>query len=443
MTRLFHNLRIGAKLAIASALGILLVGFIIYAQSTGNAAVRAGYDSAIRHQTVAQLAAEVRASVGGMQLAFRDTVLAATPAALQKSADSFALDQTKATAFSAEMARLIPPGDAQAQIARLPGLIADLNSSRALVAGMRSEIIGLQGAADQMHPDAAARIDGLNDAIAQHRHNVSLPLATQIMTVVGKLVDNGRQQSARSIAAAAAESASAERTSLIAGAITTLLLIATCVFSIVTIARPISAMSRAMHELADGNFAVVLPGLGRGDEIGEVAGAVEKFKVKAQEKATQEAAAQLDQEHRVAEKRKADMGRLADAFEGAVGHIIDTVSAASSELEAAAGSLTATAERAQQLTVMVAAASEEASTNVQSVASATEEMASSVNEIGRQVQDSARIANEAVDQARKTNDRVEQLSDAAARIGAVVELINTIAGQTNLLALNATIEAAR
>ncbi len=80
---------------------------------------------------------------------------------------------------------------------------------------------------------------------------------------------------------------------------------------------------------------------------------------------------------------------------------------------------------------------------MQSVASATEELASSVNEISRQVQESARMANEAVDQARTTNDRVSELSKAAARIGDVVELINTIAGQTNLLALNATIEAAR
>ncbi len=91
---------------------------------------------------------------------------------------------------------------------------------------------------------------------------------------------------------------------------------------------------------------------------------------------------------------------------------------------------------------MVAAASEEASTNVQSVASATEQMASSIHEIGRQVQDSARMAGDAVHEARKTNDRVSELSKAAARIGDVVELINTIAGQTNLLALNATIEAA-
>src|ERR671910_761511 len=84
--------------------------------------------------------------------------------------------------------------------------------------------------------------------------------------------------------------------------------------------------------------------------------------------------------------------RRGDDFEGAVGQIVETVSAASTELEASAGTLTATAERAQELTTMVAAASEEASTNVQAVASATEEMASSVNEISRQVQDSARMA---------------------------------------------------
>jgi aerotaxis receptor len=148
-------------------------------------------------------------------------------------------------------------------------------------------------------------------------------------------------------------------------------------------------------------------------------------------------------EARSAVQRKSDMVKLANSFEGAVGEIIETVSSAATELEASAGTLTSTANRAQELTTMVAAASEEASTNVQSVASATEELTSSVNEISRQVQASARMANEAVDQARKTNDRVAELSKAAARIGDVVELINTIAGQTNLLALNATIEAAR
>jgi methyl-accepting chemotaxis protein len=206
---------------------------------------------------------------------------------------------------------------------------------------------------------------------------------------------------------------------------------------------PLSGLTSGMKELAGGNFGVVLPGLDRKDEVGDMAQAVETFKVKAGEKARDEAEAKIRQDQAAAQQRRADMIKLADDFEGAVGEIIETVSSASTELEASASTLTATAERAQELTTMVAAASEEASTNVQSVASATEEMTSSVNEISRQVQDSARMAGEAVDQARKTNDRVSELSKAAARIGDVVELINTIAGQTNLLALNATIEAAR
>jgi methyl-accepting chemotaxis protein/aerotaxis receptor len=148
-------------------------------------------------------------------------------------------------------------------------------------------------------------------------------------------------------------------------------------------------------------------------------------------------------EKRSSSQRKADMSKLANDFESVVGKIVETVSSASSELEASANTLTSTAEHAQELTTSVASASEEASTNVQSVASATEQLTSSVNEISRQVQESARMAGEAVDQARKTNDRVSELSKAASRIGDVVELINTIAGQTNLLALNATIEAAR
>jgi methyl-accepting chemotaxis protein len=149
------------------------------------------------------------------------------------------------------------------------------------------------------------------------------------------------------------------------------------------IIKPLSGLTSSMKELAGGNFGVVLPGLDRKDEVGDMAQAVETFKVKAEEKARDEAEAKVKQDQIAAQQRKADMIKLADTFEAAVGEIVETVSSASTELEASAGTLTSTAERAQQLTTMVAAASEEASTNVQSVASATEEMTSSVNEISR------------------------------------------------------------
>jgi methyl-accepting chemotaxis protein len=208
------------------------------------------------------------------------------------------------------------------------------------------------------------------------------------------------------------------------------------------IVRPLKASVATMNRLAQGDLSVETPESRRGDEIGEIMLALVAFKATGLEvermRADRSAADQ-----RAAEQRKIDMSRLADGFESAVGRIVETVSSASTQLESSAGTLSSTAERAQQLATTVASASGEASTNVQSVASATEEMASSVSEISRQVQQSARMANEAVEQARSTNDRVGELSKAAARIGDVVELINTIAGQTNLLALNATIEAAR
>ncbi len=209
------------------------------------------------------------------------------------------------------------------------------------------------------------------------------------------------------------------------------------------VSRPMVAMRKAMVELANGNFEVVLPGLGRADEIGEIAQAVETFKLNAKQKAQEEAEAKSGQDKIAAELRKADMRKLADLFEAAVSGIVETVSSAATDLESSADTLTGAAQDARERATTVAAASEEASTNVQSVASASEELTSSVNEIGRQVQESSRVADAAVTQAQKTNDRVSELSKAAGRIGDVVELINTIAAQTNLLALNATIEAAR
>ncbi|MBX9648202.1 MAG: HAMP domain-containing protein [Xanthobacteraceae bacterium] len=209
-----------------------------------------------------------------------------------------------------------------------------------------------------------------------------------------------------------------------------------------SISKAIGSMVVAMTRLAGGDVKLAIPGLGRHDEIGEMAGAVEVFKNSMIE-TERLRAEQLDAEKRQAQQRKADMIKLADAFEGAVGEIVETVSSAATELEASANTLTRAAERSQGLATAVASASEEASTNVQSVSSASEELSSSVNEISRQVQESSRVASEAVDQAEKTNGRVSALAQAASRIGDVVELINTIAGQTNLLALNATIEAAR
>jgi methyl-accepting chemotaxis protein len=207
------------------------------------------------------------------------------------------------------------------------------------------------------------------------------------------------------------------------------------------VSRGIASIIKPMQSLGEGDLSAEVPHRGEKTEIGSMADALQIFKEALIAKKAADEAAARDAEAKIERGRRVDA--ITRNFEVMIGEVVETVSSASTELEASAATLSGTAQRGQQLATVVAAASEEASTNVQAVASASEELSSSITEISRRVQDSARMAAEAVEQAARTNDRVNALSQAASRIGDVVELINTIAGQTNLLALNATIEAAR
>jgi methyl-accepting chemotaxis protein len=442
MSRLSHlvlNLSIGAKLGISSGLGVLLVAAMVMGELRSNAATREMDAGKTAQQTIARDAVNTKASLRGMQVGVRDLRLASSSTDLQKANDYLAARFKSANQFADEMLKLSRSSENRARIEKLKALAADYWKGAQQIASVRREAIE----AASTGSDAAAKVTKLNEEAVRIARDVTLPMAAELEALANQVEDFAKHRVEEEIAMAAQEMASAEHVSLTVGLCTILLLIGTCIFSHFTISRPMRALSVSMDELAGGNFAVVLPGLGRKDELGAVAGAVEKFKIVSEQKAHEEAEAKIRQDQVAAQQRKREMAKLADSFEAAVGEIVETVSSASTELEASAGTLTSTAERAQGTTTTVAAASEEASTNVQSVASATEELSSSVNEISRQVQESARMATEAVDQARSTNDRVSELSKAAARIGDVVELINTIAGQTNLLALNATIEAAR
>ena len=208
------------------------------------------------------------------------------------------------------------------------------------------------------------------------------------------------------------------------------------------VSRPLTRMSRSMAALAGGDLAVTVPSLSRGDEIGEMAQAVQVFKENAFEKR------RLEEENATAKRRAEEEKRqslleLAARFEASVKEVADGVSSSATEMQATAQQMSSTAEETSRQTAAVASASDEASANVQTVATTAEELSVSISEIGRQVSLSTEIAVGAVSQVEQTNQTVGGLVEAARKIGDVVELINDIAGQTNLLALNATIEAAR
>ncbi|SEH57164.1 methyl-accepting chemotaxis protein [Tardiphaga sp. OK245] len=271
--------------------------------------------------------------------------------------------------------------------------------------------------------------------------NVINPLGSKADFALRKAIEFNDKGAAASGQKADESYGSALMTVIVIIAATAVIGIGVGIYLVKDVSSGIASIVQPMHALSAGDLTAHVAHQGEKTEIGAMADTLQVFKQALIDKRAADEAASADAEAKIERGRRVD--NITREFESMIGEIVETVSSASTELEASASTLTATAERSQDLATTVAAASEEASTNVQSVASATEEMASSVNEISRQVQESASIANQAVDQARRTNDRVSELASAASRIGDVVELINNIAGQTNLLALNATIEAAR
>jgi methyl-accepting chemotaxis protein len=89
-----------------------------------------------------------------------------------------------------------------------------------------------------------------------------------------------------------------------------------------SVSNPILALTRGMKELAAGNFGVVLPGLKRKDEVGNIARAVEAFKVKAAENAQREADAKAEQDRQAEAERQAALAKMSDEFQATVGGIV-------------------------------------------------------------------------------------------------------------------------
>ena len=208
------------------------------------------------------------------------------------------------------------------------------------------------------------------------------------------------------------------------------------------IATPFARTTDLMEDVAKGDIDKIVDDLDRRDDVGRLRKALQIFVANAQEMRRLEAANKEQQATTEAEKRKL-MNELATNFDASVAHVVDTVSAAATELEATSETLTRTAHETSIHSNAVARTADTSAANVQTVASASEEMSASISEIASQVQMAARIAREAERKAAETNATVVALSEAAGRIGEVVSLISDIASQTNLLALNATIEAAR
>ena len=172
------------------------------------------------------------------------------------------------------------------------------------------------------------------------------------------------------------------------------------------IARPIVGLVPELEKLAHGDFNVNIPGLGRKDEVGQIAGAVALMAGKVSTT--------------IAEIRSS--GR---EVTNASAEISTSTTDLSQRTEEQAASLEETSAAMEQLSATVRKNAENAQQANQS-ASATRDVA------GR--------GGEVVAQAVEAMAKIEDLSR---KISDIIGVIDEIARQTNLLALNAAVEAAR
>ena len=210
-----------------------------------------------------------------------------------------------------------------------------------------------------------------------------------------------------------------------------------------SISRPLRSLTEGMNRLANGDFTVVPPGLGRSDEVGEVAHAVEMFKEKAVEKAKHDAEAQEAERARIEDAQKAKVNEAVEAFRSSIEDMLRAVTDNAATMRNNAQSIDDVAAEASGQAAAAAGASQQASESVQTVAAAAEELSASIGEIARQIAKATDVVRTADSRTERSVNEIEGLAAMSERIGAVVGLIQAIAAQTNLLALNATIEAAR
>jgi methyl-accepting chemotaxis protein len=252
------------------------------------------------------------------------------------------------------------------------------------------------------------------------------------------------------------------------------------------IARPIGRLTEVMGDLARGNNRIEVPALGRNDELGRMASAVQSFKEAAIAKLeleadadAQRAAAEVarrdnersqaaiareqaqvverlgeglshlssgDLTYRLDQDFEPAYRRLQADFNAALATLQDTISVigdSTSAISGGSGEITRASDDLSRRIEQQAASLEQTAAALHQITTAvrsTAEGAVHARDVVAAAKADAEHSGEVVGQTVAAMDRIEQSSR---EIGQIIGLIDEIAFQTNLLALNAGVEAAR
>ena len=395
------NIRIAVKLMIMSGLAIVLVAAMIVGQMLGNASVSASNTIVRFHYGVAQDIADAKSSLRGMQIGMRDIGIANSSDDIAKVLKSTE-DRYRAARKSIDplIQKLrLPENRERAQ--KLAALADQYVGFVKEVAGAKAQVLTL-GA----NTESAGRVGAITQQMQTIIAGPATAVGDEIEKVCGEIVVISDGLLAKEKAAAAASMSDTEHVNLGIGIVAAAILFGSALFGSFSIARPLTALTQPINEFAGGNFNVQVAGVGRKDEVGQIATAVSAMATRVRE-------------------------------------TIGEIKQSAMEVNSASGEISTSTTDLSQRTEEQAASLEETTAAMEEISAAVKKSAENADQANRSAGQAREVADQGGEVVAKAVDAMAKIEDSSRKISDIIGVIDEIARQTNLLALNAAVEAAR
>ncbi len=398
-----NNMSIGTKLAIIPIVAIAMVVAMTVGPVIGNMKSDAAEEIAAREQSIAYQAAEAKASTRGMMVGVRDIRLAKTPAAL-KSAQEYV------AARFGSLGHYVDDMLAKAVDVENRGNMEKLRAGAGQYAAIGLEMVQLKNQIPGLQSKPGNEADSAIAAINAEVEKIAFERGVSIGDSLGKFADAivkfSEMQAVKQKAVATQITLNGEHINYILSAITILILIGTAIYAAVAIAAPLRKLTAPLNELADGNFTIAVPFLGRGDEIGRIANSVASMAEKIRE-------------------------------------TISNIKRSAHEVTNASAEISTSTTDLSQRTEEQAASLEETSASMEEISSTVKTNAENARKASDSAANTQKVADRGGEVVAQAVQAMAKIEESSRKISDIIGVIDEIARQTNLLALNAAVEAAR
>ncbi len=398
------NIRIGVKLAIMSGLSILLLAAIIGILFLSNATVKKASASVDRERDIQVDVVQTESNFRGLQTVAHDILTAENREKLDASIKDGETHHLKAIEgyFDSMASRTTSPQN-RAAVEKMRAMAEQYFSLAKQVAAEKRQMFAFL---KQDTAESAQHVVALNKQIQSTFADKILPMEDELEGLMDKAADNALAKVKHENALAAQAMSSGEEFSLIMAALAALVLIGAAVFGVVSIAKPLVALTKPVNELAAGNFNVKVELTERKDEVGQIAAALSAMAVRVRE-------------------------------------TIVEIKQAAQEVNSASGEISISTTDLSQRTEEQAASLEETTAAMEEISAAVKKSAENADQANRSVGQAREVADQGGQVVAQAVDAMAKIEDSSRKISDIIGVIDEIARQTNLLALNAAVEAAR